>query len=145
MTKIKHGHFVNGKQSPEYRAWAAMLRRVRNPKNNRFQYYGAKGIKVCERWFDFSNFLSDMGLKPSPTHSLERKDGSRDYEPGNCCWAIVQEQNWNKSNNIRIHVDGQIKSVRQCVSEYGIKATTIRDRLQMGWKDDDAVKRPLRI
>ena len=143
LRPVRHGHFTNGKPSPEYRAWAAMLSRTRNPHNNRFYNYGARGIKVCDRWMDFLNFLSDMGAKPSEIHSVERKDNFRGYEPSNCVWATPDVQNWNKRNTIKIEVDGRVKTLIECERDYGVKRTTIHRRLRDGWESERAVKTPV--
>lgn len=69
----------------EYRAWYAMVKRCHDPHHVAFPHYGGRGIKVCERWrHDFMMFLSDMGLRPSPGHSLDRRDNNGDYTPENC-------------------------------------------------------------
>src|SRR5262245_34099637 len=56
----------------EYRCWTHMRQRCNNPNNDTYKYYGGRGIKVCERWSSFENFLADMGPKPSPELTLER-------------------------------------------------------------------------
>lgn len=73
-----------------------MVQRVTNPNRNLYEYYGGRGIKICDRWRvpyrGYRNFLEDMGLKPSPAHSLDRVDPNGNYEPSNCRWASKTEQ-----------------------------------------------------
>src|SRR5437762_2841096 len=70
-------------QSREYSSWEHIIQRCTNPKNSAFKHYGGRGIKVCERWLAFENFLADMGPRPEGT-SIERNNRNGDYEPGNC-------------------------------------------------------------
>lgn len=73
-----------------------MRQRCQNPNNIEWKRYGAKGIKVCERWDDFALFLTDMGEKPAPEYSIDRIDPEGHYEPGNCRWATPYEQRHNR-------------------------------------------------
>jgi hypothetical protein len=74
-----------------------MIQRCTNPQVPGFKDYGERGIKVCERWRkDFRAFLSDMGAKPSPAHSIDRINNDGDYEPSNCRWATATEQARNQ-------------------------------------------------
>lgn len=99
----KHGK----SRSPEYMVWKDMIARCHKPKLKNFKYYGGRGIKVCPRWTDFETFLSDMGFRPSPGHSIDRKDVNGDYEPSNCRWATRREQSINKRNTISVELDGR--------------------------------------
>jgi len=78
-----------------------MIDRCTNEKNNRFDRYGGRGIKVCDRWNKFENFLFDMGEKPHEGLSIDRIDNNGDYDPGNCCWSTATEQARNRSTSVR--------------------------------------------
>jgi len=92
----KHGHSLrNGKESPTYQSWRHMKYRCLNPNCSDYKNYGGRGIKVCERWMDFTNFLADMGEKPEGL-TLDRINNDGNYEPGNCRWATWKEQRQNQ-------------------------------------------------
>ena len=106
----KHGHNTdfNGKSST-YNSWDNMIQRCHNPKNTNYIRYGAKGTSVCDRWRvkdGFSNFILDMGEKPTPKHSIDRIDNSKGYYADNCRWATRKEQHRNKTTNIWYEYNG---------------------------------------
>lgn len=84
--------------SPTYSSWAGMKDRCTNQNHKSYNNYGGRGIKVCERWMDFRNFLKDMGERPEGM-SIDRIDVNGDYEPGNCRWATAKQQSSNKRNS----------------------------------------------
>jgi hypothetical protein len=90
-TEIRTSHGLAGTDT--YRIWGGMLYRCRNEHDPN---YGGRGIRVCERWKSFENFLADMGERPSQRHSIDRyPDVNGGYEPGNCRWATDAEQAHN--------------------------------------------------
>jgi hypothetical protein len=96
MENIKHGHGKRGYKTREYVTWQSMKLRCQNPNYTGYEYYGARGITVCDRWKDnFENFLADMGPRPRGM-TLDRKDNDGNYEPGNCHWATHKEQMNNR-------------------------------------------------
>lgn len=83
-------------KSPEYKSWQSMKSRCLNPKATGYEYWGGRGIKICDRWLNsFENFLADMGKRPEGA-TLNRIDNDGNYEPQNCKWSFISEQQLNK-------------------------------------------------
>lgn len=130
---LTHGHTTDGHVSPEYSVWASMFTRCYKPGHRAYRYYGGRGVRVCERWRSFENFLTDMGPRPIGT-TLDRwpnKDGN--YEPGNCRWATPEEQNNNTSACITIEFKGRTLRPMEAAAASGIPLSTIYKRLRRGW------------
>lgn len=83
------------KSHPLYERWRCMIRRCTDTNNISYPNYGARGITVCERWTTFDNFIEDMGLPPDG-FTLDRIDNDGNYEPDNCRWVSVAENNRNR-------------------------------------------------
>lgn len=94
---LKHG----GVQHKLYRTWLGMRNRCGNPKNPSWEYYGGRGIKVCDRWQYFANFRADMEPTWQEFRSLDRIDNDGDYCPENCRWATQSEQVKNQRHSPR--------------------------------------------
>lgn len=94
---LKHGMCNTG----TYRSWSQMKVRCQAPANHKFKDYGGRGIKVCDRWQSFENFLADMGVRPDGT-SIDRIDVNGNYEPGNCRWADAKTQRANRRDSKKV-------------------------------------------
>lgn len=144
--KIKHGYAVRRTpQTPEYKLWRGMKRRCDWPEDTHFKYYGGRGIKYCDRWNDFNNFIADMGKRPEGC-SLDRIDVNGNYEPGNCRWATWREQMENKSNNRRFTFNGETLLAREWAERYKLSETArekLRARLRHGMDLNEALEKPL--
>ena len=103
--------------------------------------WGGKGIKVLYQNID--EFYSDVGDKPSKKHSLDRIDGSKNYEVGNCRWATATEQANNMTSNRKLNYNGIVKNLEEWAKEKGIRATTIRYRIEKGMSVEDALDTPV--
>lgn len=113
----------------EYRTWKMMRTRVNNPNFHKYPHYGGRGISIDPRWDDFETFLSDMGPKPTPSHSIERVDVDGNYEPANCRWGTPTEQ----ARNQRLRKDST-SGVRGVSREpSGLWVAYIQDNHRMIW------------
>lgn len=89
----KHGHSMN--TSKTYTTWAGTKAFCTNKNNPKYHEFAERGIKLCEEWLDFENFLSDMGEKP-PGFRLNRLNKDRGFEPGNCEWTPIKKKSVGK-------------------------------------------------
>ena len=97
-SRATHGARRGGKRTPEYESWRAMMARCEYPNNNEYFRYGARGVRVCERWHDFALFLADIGPRPVG-HSIDRINPYGDYCPENCRWADAKTQRANRRSS----------------------------------------------
>lgn len=137
---VKHGMH----DSPENAAWRHMKDRCCNPKSQRFDRYGERGIKVCERWINsFENFYSDVGPRPSSEHSLGRIDNDGDYEPGNVRWETDDQQNSNREDSRIVEYQGESITITELGRRRGVCSRTLYCRLESGWDEADIVNAPI--
>lgn len=135
----KHGM----RRTRPYAIWSSMRARCGNPKDPAYQDYGGRGITVCKRWDDFAHFFADMGWPPK-SHSIERINNDRGYEPGNCVWATRVEQNRNRRGLREITIDGVTKPLSAWVEHFAVVSyATAHQRLTKGWPATDALTIPL--
>jgi hypothetical protein len=138
-----HGQGGKKVKTSEYVCWGNLIKRCTNPKATDFRYWGGRGIVVCDRWrygefglSGFECFFADMGRRPSPVYSIDRRDNDGNYEPGNCRWATRSEQQKNK-RPIKL-TRAQAEEIRAIADAhnhvdiamlFGISTSTVRDVL----------------
>lgn len=159
-----HGFTSGGKRPTEYGTWANIKQRCYNPKNEKFHCYGGRPIadggpvKFCQRWkASFEDFYSDMGAKPAPKESIDRKDNKGHYScgkcaeclvngwPMNCRWVTQSVQTNNSSVTYMIEHNGKTLSITDWSRLTGINKGTIRGRIESyGWAIEKALTTPVR-
>lgn len=134
----KHGNSERGKVTRTYRVWQGMIKRCTNTNDKSYPYYGGRGIKVCERWNEFGNFIADMGEVPTRL-TIGRIDNFKDYEPGNCQWETLVQQANNKRNNRYLELGGERLSVKEWAAKLNLPYHRIMTRLNRGWSIERAL------
>lgn len=126
-----------------HRIWHSMYCRCYYSSTNQYKNYGGKGIKVCEEWkhiegfINFYNWAINNGYSEELT--LDRIDNEKDYCPENCRWSTPKFQSNHKTNNVIYTFNGKSQTAKQWCDEYGIKHTTLYDRLKRGWTLEQAL------
>jgi hypothetical protein len=119
-----------------------MLKRCKNKNTPSFENYGGRGIKVCEEWEDFANFLRDMGVKPEGL-TLERIENDLGYFKENCKWATRAEQSRNTRRTRFLTFSGKTMCVVDWAQHLKIEKGTLEGRLLSGWSVERALSEPL--
>ena len=137
----KNARFKSGlPDSPTVNTWRNMMSRCYHEADARFRYYGARGISVCERWHDAKNFLADMGEKPEKM-TLDRIDNDGNYDPSNCRWISMAEQNANRRSVINITFNGETMCMQHWANRLGVDPTTLRYLLRKGVPPEQVIDR----
>jgi hypothetical protein len=113
-----------------HKIWENMIQRGRGNGHLRERYYD-RGIRVCKRWYNFNNFLADMGVCP-PGLTIERKNNDGNYEPLNCCWATRKEQSRNTSRNVFVKINGGRLCLKDAAILLGVSNTAINSKIKRG-------------
>lgn len=121
-----------------YRSWIGMKERCLNPKEKFFPCYGGRGITIFPDWMVFENFFRDMGESPEGM-TLDRIDGSGNYEPSNCRWATREQQSRNRAVVKRITFDSVTMTCGEWDDKMGFSRGTIYSRLRSGWSVEDSI------
>lgn len=121
-----------------------MIERCKNPKAPNFEYYGARGITVCDRWREsFEAFLEDMGERPAGM-TLDRIDGDGGYEPTNCRWATLTTQQRNRAYTALLTYRGETKPLVAWCEDFRISPALLRQRLGKGQSVHMSLTAPVR-
>lgn len=138
MGALRRSHGMS--KTPEYRSWLAMRSRCYKKASLQFEWYGGRGIKVCERWKNsFENFMADMGERPSPKHTIDRIDNDGDYSPDNCKWSTPVEQCNNRRSSRFLTVNGKTLPLVKWARLAGVHPSTILERMKAGWPMEKAL------
>lgn len=132
-----------------YQVHRTMLQRCYNPNAHEYENYGGRGIKVCDEWHDFEHFEKwaiengyDKTAKRGKS-TLDRIDPNGNYEPSNCRWATMQQQQRNKRNNVQITYNGETHCMSEWAEIIGIPYGAFHKRITRGWSIEKIITTPL--
>lgn len=128
MNRAEIDAIQNIRNHPMYRLWYGMRERCEKPTARNYKWYGGRGIRICERWRSFRNFLEDMGPRPAGM-SIDRIDPSGPYSPENCRWATQKEQVRNSRTVRIIEFGGEALTLTEWAHRVGIKPPAMWSRL----------------
>ncbi len=138
QNKTKHGLSY----SRIYQTWADMKARCFNPNHRAFQYYGDRGITVCDEWKDDFQAFYDWALSHgySDELTIDRIDANGNYEPSNCRWVTFKVQENNTRRNRYITYNNKTQSMAEWADELGIKYNTLSSRINtLHWPIEKAL------
>ena len=127
---MTHGLCVGG-ISRLYQCYRGMKHRCKHDP-----YY--RNVSVCDEWLtdpqSFFDWAMSNGYQDNLT--LDRIDNNGNYEPLNCRWVTIAEQQNNKRNNHLVEIDGVTKTVSEWSRFSGIPYSTLSKRIKRGWKTE---------
>lgn len=135
----KHGYY----KKPWNNSYKCMMSRCYREKDPSYKYYGGRGITVCEEWQNIENFEKWVDENPYfEGATLDRLDSNGNYEPSNCRWATMAEQDNNRRNTIYIELNGESHTISEWSEITGINRSTLNNRYLKGWDVEEIFKQP---
>lgn len=138
---------IHGKSKTRlYHIWSSMRERCNNPKQKYYEYYGGKGIKVCDEWQNYSVFEQwafSNGYSPTARRyecTIDRINVNKGYSPDNCRFVSQTIQSNNASSNVLISYNGKTQTRAQWAKEIGVSPAVLRDRItRYNWSVERAL------
>lgn len=125
-----------------YNIWCHMRSRCYRKSGDKYNYYGGRGIKVCDEWLSnfkiFYTWAMQNGYDENLT--IDRIDPNGDYCPKNCRWVSHKEQCNNRRSNVVVVIDGISHNIREWSEITGIKYHTIYMRHKRGLVGRELIK-----
>jgi hypothetical protein len=146
VSKKRHNFYKHGGYGTRlYNIWRLIRQRVNSPKCKDYPHYGARGIRMCDEWWNgyhaFESWAISYGY--NDTLTVDRIDVDGNYSPENCRLATRRQQCQNKRNTRMVNVEGESVRLAELAQRNGIYKETLAKRLKLGWKVDKAVSEPV--
>lgn len=127
-----------------YDVWRSMKQRCNNKNKKDYPRYGGRGIRVCEEWNDYLSFYQwGIANGYEKGKQLDRINNDGNYEPSNCRWATIIENNNNKRNTKYFTIDKMTHTLTEWCQIYNVRRSTVEDRIKRGWEIEKALTTPL--
>lgn len=144
-----HGATRNKTYERLYRVWHGIIERCEDPKNSHYSMYGARGIKMCDEWRNNYAIFREWALAngydkdaPYGKCTIDRIDIDGDYCPENCRWTDLNTQARNKSNNLKLTLNGVTKTAMEWAEIVNLSYSAIKSRKYKGYTDEEALLIP---
>jgi hypothetical protein len=143
--KTTHGAARKGAKAPEYLIWQQIKARCFKTYASNYGRYGARGITLAPEWVDdYAAFITHVGPRPSPDHSIDRINNDGNYEPGNVRWATREQQARNRTTSRKITIGGETLVLVDWAARVGVDRRTVWNRIvNLGWDPARAVMEPV--
>ena len=126
-----------------HRIWCGIKSRCNNANRKCYEYYGGKGIRLCDEWLNFENFREwsfNNGYADNLT--IDRIDANGNYEPSNCRWVDVLTQMNNTTRNVKLTYNNETHSLAEWARILNVKYSALKGRYNLGWNVEDMFERP---
>src|SRR3990167_7271507 len=123
--------------------WRNMIDRCENPQADSFKHYGNRGIKVCERWHDIANFITDMSSRPKG-FQIDRIDNERNYCRENCQWISPKENSRKRANTIFLTQGKETHCIAEWAEILNCSKCILLKRFHKGWSHKDILTTPIK-
>lgn len=144
ITKKKHGDCSNPGKTRLYRIWTGIKTRCYNSNRDQYDYYGGRGIVMCDEWRECFELFKLWATKNgySDNLTIERIDVNGNYTPDNCTWIPMSKQARNTRNTVLWNIDGTEKTIPQIAEEHGINKGLIWGRISKGLSIENSIEPP---
>lgn len=128
-----------------HRIWGGIIQRTKNQNDPNYADYGERGITVCDEWLTFETFyLWAIQNGYAEGLTIDRIDNDKGYSPENCQWVTRKAQSYNRRSNHLLEYKGESKTIEEWAALFGMKRTTLTQRLKLGWSVEKALETPIR-
>lgn len=123
-----------------------MKDRCYNEKNKSYKNYGGRGITICQEWLDDKEKFIKWSLENGYQEhlSIDRINNDGNYEPSNCRWVTISQNNQNRRSCKFYTLNGKTQNLQQWCNEFKVDRAMVDKRLSLGWEFKKALFSPKR-